>query len=436
MAHARDAAGRARGLLGAAVGVRDGRGAQNDVRRAVGRPAERRPGLVSRGVGRAAYFGAVPRRRQVRQNAQAVGSSAETEKGAEVRVVVESARHDGPLDVAPAFVQRRPRRVAGPRRRREGCEIHRDGAPPVHLYVAGRPRRVEGSDLPPGDLRRDHDPRGHAHVFDVAENQGHGRQDGLVGRRRRRDPRGVPLFPQGAEPQGTAPGTQRQDRPISDLRLPPREQEHDGLGPGGARAFPRPRFPGSRDESRSLGKNHRHRQRRRPGPRAHREVRHAQGLRHARRSVLTALHPLAPERTVLRRGRLLVDRLPPRPRRRPRHRSTVRRGQAPLSLQHPAHQRSLLLPRHLRLPLPLAVRRRNHPGRPKHRLLHGTRLGLGRLLRQPRRPERPLRRRPRRRLRRLLRRRLRRQKGPQQTPQVQNPHPRRRLSAVLFLVFA
>mmetsp|Transcript_12209 Transcript_12209/g.36267 ORF Transcript_12209/g.36267 Transcript_12209/m.36267 type:complete len:403 (+) Transcript_12209:225-1433(+) len=166
-------------LRQAARGLREGRGAPHDVGRALGRAAVGRPRLVARRVGRAARAQAQGRRRR------------------------------RSLDGAPALVLRRSGGLAGPRGGRGGGQAHRHHPPPLHLHAPGGPGRGRGGHPPPGDVRRHDGARGHAHVPHGAQDQGHGRQDGAVRRGRGRDPRRLPLLPQGAQQGGAAGGAHR-----------------------------------------------------------------------------------------------------------------------------------------------------------------------------------------------------------------------------------
>ncbi len=63
------------------------------------------------------------------------------------------------------------------------------------LHHRGRAQRAVRRHLPPRDVRRDHHPRLHAHVPAVAQDQGHGHQDGAERRGQRRDLRRLPVLP-------------------------------------------------------------------------------------------------------------------------------------------------------------------------------------------------------------------------------------------------
>jgi asparagine synthase (glutamine-hydrolysing) len=82
---------------------------------------------------------------------------------------------------------------------RIAAEGHRHPAPRVSLHHSGRARRARGRHRPHRDLRCHHGARLDPHVPARPTNQGHGHQDGAVGRRRRRNLRRLPVFPQGSD---------------------------------------------------------------------------------------------------------------------------------------------------------------------------------------------------------------------------------------------
>mmetsp|Transcript_4178 Transcript_4178/g.13171 ORF Transcript_4178/g.13171 Transcript_4178/m.13171 type:complete len:209 (+) Transcript_4178:753-1379(+) len=144
----------------------------------------------------------------------------------------------GGRPAASQVLLHRPRRLARLGKRAKGGRVHRHRALRLHLHRAGGHRRGLGRDLPPRDVRRDHDPRRHTHVSARPQDQGDGHQDGDVGRGGRRDAGGVPLLPQGAKRHRAARGVCAQGGGTPPVRLPPRQQGYDGARPGGARPLP------------------------------------------------------------------------------------------------------------------------------------------------------------------------------------------------------
>ena len=96
-------------------------------------------------------------------------------------------------------LRHRPGRIARPGGRARSPPRRSAPCTTVQLHRSGRPRRACRRDPPHRNLRRHHHPRLHADVPDGAPHQGDGREDGAVRRRRGRDLRRLPVFPQGAD---------------------------------------------------------------------------------------------------------------------------------------------------------------------------------------------------------------------------------------------
>ncbi len=102
---------------------------------------------------------------------------------------------------------------------------------------------------------------------------------------------------------------------------------------------------------------------------------------------------LAPERAVLRRRRLQLDRHAKRGGCAANQRSTARNRAFPLPVQHADLERRLPVPRNLRGAVPAAERRRMRAGRPVRRLLVRQGHRMGRIVQEDGRSFRPRRRR-------------------------------------------
>ena len=107
----------------------------------------------------------------------------------------ELVRSNNRVLAATALLLHRPRELPRPARRAQGRTLPRNRAPRVRLHRPGGTRRDPRRDSPPRDLRRNDGAGEHADVPPLAQDQGHGREDGAQRRGVRRGVRRVLVLP-------------------------------------------------------------------------------------------------------------------------------------------------------------------------------------------------------------------------------------------------